>query len=141
MATMKSIGFVGTGAITEAMVRGLLAQPAYASEIHVSPRNAEIAARLAAEFDGVTVAADNQMVVDHSNIVVLAIRPQIAEDIIRGLRFRDGQSIVSVVATLERQSLLDWIGADVDLVQAVPLPFVADRQGVTTLYPPSPEIA
>lgn len=141
MATMKSIGFVGTGAITEAMVRGLLAQPAYASEIHVSPRNAEIAARLAAEFDGVTVAGDNQMVVDHSNIVVLAIRPQIAEDIIRGLRFRDGQSIVSVVATLERQSLLDWIGADVDLVQAVPLPFVADRQGVTTLYPPSPEIA
>ncbi|PUB59598.1 pyrroline-5-carboxylate reductase, partial [Rhizobium leguminosarum bv. viciae USDA 2370] len=28
---IDSIGFVGTGAITEAMVRGLLTEPAYAS--------------------------------------------------------------------------------------------------------------
>ncbi|MBB4570808.1 pyrroline-5-carboxylate reductase [Rhizobium leucaenae] len=138
---MKAIGFVGTGAITEAMVHGLLAKPAYVSEIHLSPRNAETAARLAAKFDSVAVASENQTVVDHSDIVVLAIRPQIAESVIRELRFRDGQSIVSVVATLERQSLLDWIGADVDLVQAIPLPFVADRQGVTAIYPADREIA
>ncbi|MEF0942721.1 pyrroline-5-carboxylate reductase [Rhizobium sp. BR 362] len=138
---MKAIGFVGTGAITEAMVEGLLAEPAYVSEIHVSPRNAETAAGLAAKFDGVTVAADNQTVVDHSDVVLLAIRPQIAEDVIRRLRFRNGQRIVSVVATLERQSVLNWIGADVDLVQAIPLPFVADRQGVTAIYPPDPDIA
>ncbi|MGY5810788.1 pyrroline-5-carboxylate reductase [Rhizobium sp. LEGMi198b] len=138
---MKAIGFVGTGAITEAMVQGLLAEPAHVSKIHVSPRNAEIAANLAAKFDSVTVAADNQTVVDHSDIVVLAIRPQIAEDVIRELRFKDGQRVVSVVATVERQSLLDWIRADIDLVQAIPLPFVADRQGVTAIYPPDPEIA
>ncbi|MFS8054849.1 pyrroline-5-carboxylate reductase [Rhizobium sp. BR 317] len=141
MAKMKAIGFVGTGAITEAMVQGLLAEPAYVSEIHVSPRNAEIAARLADKFQNVTVAADNQAVVDQSDVVVLAIRPQIAENVIRELRFRDGQRIVSVVAALERQSLLGWIGADVDLVQAIPLPFVADRQGVTAIYPPDPETA
>ncbi|NTJ62207.1 NAD(P)-binding domain-containing protein [Agrobacterium rhizogenes] len=138
---MKAIGFVGTGAITEAMVEGLLVEPAHSSNIHVSPRNAEIAARLAAKFDTVTVAADNQAAVDQSDIVILAIRPQIAEDVIRRLRFRDGQSIVSVVATMERQNLLDWIRAEVDLVQAIPLPFVADRRGVTAIYPPHPEIA
>ncbi|WP_414091574.1 pyrroline-5-carboxylate reductase [Rhizobium sp. BR 314] len=141
MADMKTIGFVGTGAIAEAMVHGLLAEPAHVSKVYVSPRNADIAARLAAKFDDVTVAADNQTVVDRSDIVVLAIRPQIAEEVIRALRFRNEQRIVSVIATMGRQNLLDWIRAEIDLVQAIPLPFVADRRGVTAIYPPNPEIA
>ncbi|MBB4226845.1 pyrroline-5-carboxylate reductase [Rhizobium mongolense] len=132
---VKSIGFVGTGVITEAMVRGLLTEPTYASEIHVSPRSAHIAATLAAEFAAVRIARDNQDVVERSDIVFLAIRPQVAEEVVRKLSFRDGQTVVSVVAATERQALLDWIGADVHLLQAIPLPFVARRQGVTAIYP------
>lgn len=125
---VKSIGFVGTGVITEAMVRGLLTAPAYASEIHVSPRSAHIAETLAGEFATVRIARDNQEVVDRSDIVFLAIRPQVAEEVVRELSFKAGQTIVSVVAATERQALIDWIGTDVHLVQAIPLPFVATRQ-------------
>jgi len=135
---VQSIGFVGTGAITEAMVRGLLLEPACVSQIVISPRNAEVAARLDREFSAVRIAADNQAVVDGSDVVVLAIRPQIAKDVIESLRFREGQTVISVVAATERASLLDWIGADVHLVQAIPLPFVAERQGVTAIFPPDP---
>ncbi|EJC83385.1 pyrroline-5-carboxylate reductase [Rhizobium leguminosarum bv. trifolii WSM2297] len=138
---VNSIGFVGTGAITEAMVRGLLAEPAYASEIHVSPRSAHIAETLAAQFAAVRIAGDNQTVVDRSDMVFLAIRPQIAEEVVRELSFRDGQTVVSVVAATERHALLDWIGADVHLVQAIPLPFVARRQGVTAIYPQDTAVA
>jgi len=139
--TRKNIGFVGTGAITEAMVRGLLAEPAYASAIHLSPRNADIAARLAAEFDAVQVAPDNQAVVDRSDMVFLAIRPQVAEGVVRELVFRDGQPVVSVIAATDRQTLLEWIGAEVHLVQAIPLPFVSERRGVTAILPPDAETA
>ncbi len=139
--SVESIGFVGTGAISEAMVRGLLATPAYAHEIHLSPRSAEISARLAAEFPAVHVAGDNQQVVDRSEIVVLAIRPQIAEEVIRVLSFKDGQSVISVVAATERQDLINWIGADVHLVQAIPLPFVEDRLGATAVFPPDQQAA
>ncbi|PDT11129.1 pyrroline-5-carboxylate reductase [Rhizobium sp. M1] len=138
---INSIGFVGTGAITEAMVRGLLSAPAYASEIHVSPRSAHIAATLAQEFTAVRIAGDNQTVVDRSDMVFLAIRPQIAEEVVRALSFRTGQVVVSLVAATERQALLDWIGADVHLVQAIPLPFVAQRQGVTAILPPDAAVA
>lgn len=75
---MKAIGFVGTGTIAEAMVESRLAEPAHSFNIHVSPRNAEFAARLAAKFDTLIAAADNQAVVDQSDIVIPAIRPQIA---------------------------------------------------------------
>ncbi|MBX5186192.1 NAD(P)-binding domain-containing protein [Rhizobium sp. NZLR5] len=139
--TIDRIGFVGTGAITEAMVRGLLAEPAYAAEIHVSPRSAHIAEGLAAEFAAVTIARDNQDVVARSDMVFLAIRPQIAEEVVRELSFRNGQMVVSLVAATERQALLEWIGADVSLLQAIPLPFVAHRQGVTAVYPPDATVA
>jgi pyrroline-5-carboxylate reductase len=105
----KSIGFVGTGAITEAMVRGLLSEPAYPTEVHLSPRNAEIAARLFSEFAAVSVAPDNQTVVDRSDLVVLAIRPQVAETVIGELTFKPGQSVVSIIAATEREVLLKWI--------------------------------
>ena len=137
----KSIGFVGTGAITEAMVRGLLSEPASPTEVHLSPRNAEIAARLFSEFAAVSVAPDNQTVVDRSDLVVLAIRPQVAETVIGELTFKPGQSVVSIIAATEREALLKWIGTDIHLVQAIPLPFVAERQGVTAIYPPDPAVA
>lgn len=135
MSLPQKIGFIGTGAITEAMVRGLLGRPAALPHVMVSQRSADISARLAVEFPQVIVSGDNQAIVDGCDTVVLAIRPQIAEEVIRPLQFRDGQKIISVVAATGREALLDWIGADVRLSQAIPLPFVARRSGVTAIYP------
>jgi pyrroline-5-carboxylate reductase len=141
MALSRKIGFVGTGAITDAMVRGLLTEPAAVSYVMVSQRSADISAKLSADFPTVIVSGDNQAIVDECDTVVLAIRPQIAEEVIRPLRFRDGQSVISVVAATSRSALLDWIGADVRLSQAIPLPFVGRRKGVTAVYPPDTDTA
>lgn len=129
------LGFVGTGTITEAIVTGLCSGGGN-DRIAVSPRNGERAARLASAFPEVSIAADNQAVVDASDdMVFLAIRPQVAEAVIRPLSFRPGKTVVSLVAATDRETLLAWIGADVTLVQAIPLPFVARRDGVTAIYP------
>lgn len=122
MATPTVTGFVGTGAITDAMVRGLLASPPLAPEIVVSPRNAGIAERLKRDFSVVRIASDNQAVVDACDTVFLAVRPQIAEEVITTLRFRPEATVISVIATLDRPMLLRWIGAEVVLVQAIPYP-------------------
>ncbi|HXV31085.1 MAG TPA: pyrroline-5-carboxylate reductase [Sinorhizobium sp.] len=135
------IGFIGTGAITEAMVTGLAGSGLGVTEILVSPRNAEVAARLASRFSPVRIAKENQAIVDAADILFLAVRPQIAEEVITGLAFRKGQTVVSVIAATDRSRLLAWIREDVQLTQAIPLPFVADRQGVTAIYPPNAEIA
>ncbi len=131
----STIGFIGTGAITEAMVRGLMAEPPAAARILVSPRNADTAARLAADFAAVEIAADNQAIVDAVDVVVLAIRPQIAEEVVRALTFREGQSVISLIAAVDRDAVAAWIGTSVRLTQAIPLPFVARRSGVTALFP------
>ncbi len=135
------LGFVGTGAITEAIVTGALGTELAIGAILLSPRNAAVAARLAAASSLVRIATDNQEVVDGSDMVFLAIRPQVAEAVVRDLRFRPDQHVVSLVAATDRQALSDWIGCDLRLTRAIPLPFVAERKGVTAIYPPDADVS
>lgn len=136
-----SPGFIGTGIITEAIVTGALRAHDSIGKITISPRNADIAARLAQSSPRVKVAADNQSVVDESDVVFLAVRPQIAEGVIRPLKFSKGQRVVSLIATVQIETIASWIDADVAIVRAIPLPFVADLHGVTAIYPPDRDIA
>ncbi|MCV9966803.1 pyrroline-5-carboxylate reductase [Pararhizobium sp. BT-229] len=141
MPLPAKIGFIGTGSITDAMVRGLLVEPAAVPHVMMSQRSADVSAKLAADFPQVLVSIDNQAIVDGCDTVMLAIRPQIAEEVIRPLLFRDGQKVISVIAATSRPNLLEWIGADVLLTQAIPLPFVERRKGVTAIYPPDANTA
>jgi pyrroline-5-carboxylate reductase len=136
-----TLGFIGTGTITEAVVRGLCHQSLPKCTITVSPRGAENAKRLAQTFDNVRIAANNQDVVDSSDIVFLALRPQVAEPEIRALRFKANQRVVSFVSTLSRELLQSWVSVPIQITQAVPLPFVGVRLGTTVIYPPNPDVA
>nr|WP_255695902.1 pyrroline-5-carboxylate reductase [Shinella sp. NM-101] len=131
------MGFIGTGTITEAIVTGILAGGQDGQDIVLSPRSAARAARLADLSPRVRVAGDNQAVADAAGILFLAIRPDVAEAVVRGLRFRPGQLVISLVSTVDHDTLRAWIGGEVDIVRAVPLPFVANRSGVTTVFPPN----
>ena len=137
----ERIGFVGTGTISKAIIMGLLADPAWTNPFIVSPRNAEIAAELAAAYPQISIAEDNQAVVDGADIVFLAVRPQVAAEVIPAIRFRDGQLVVSLIAATEHELLKAWINADVELVRAIPLPFVEDREGVTAVFPRNARVA
>jgi len=99
-----------------------------------------LAAELAAGLPGVTVAADNQAVVDGADMVFLAVRPQIAESVLRPLHFRAGQNVVSLIAGVSCQTISDWTGAT-QVTRAIPLPFVQDRSDVTPIHPPRADVA
>ncbi|MER9293627.1 pyrroline-5-carboxylate reductase [Mesorhizobium sp. M0510] len=139
--TGQKVGFIGTGTITDAIVRGLLREPAALSHVVVSPRNPDIAATLAKDFASVTVAVDNQSIVKSCDTIVLAVRPQVAKAVVRPLSFQNGQAVISVMAATDRATLLGWIGSDVRLTQAFPQPFVAERRGITAVYPRDHETA
>lgn len=128
------LGFIGTGVIAAAMVEGL------GGDAVLSPRGAGVAADLARRFPGVTVADSNQAVVDQCDLVVLAIRPQVAEEVVRSLRFRSGQKVLSLVAATPIETIRAWTRPDLTITRAIPLPFVAERRCVTPVFPPDPEV-
>lgn len=135
------LGFVGTGVITEAIVSGLMASDFAVEEVLVSERNSARSARLAALDSRVRVETDNQQTVDTADLLFLAVRPQDAEEVLRSLRFRPSQSVASLIATLEAEVLQQWIEVPVKIVRAIPLPPVAQRRGVTAIYPPDAVLA
>jgi pyrroline-5-carboxylate reductase len=134
-------GFVGTGAITSAIVTGLSSGVAERCSIRLSPRNAKIAADLAHRFQNVSVASSNQDVLDGSEIVLLAIRPQIAQNVISELHFRPDHRVISLVAGLSFRRLSDLVSPAAKVTRAVPLPSVANRRGPTAIYPPDAIVA
>lgn len=140
MGMWPRVGVVGVGAIAEALVVGLCAAGDRDPEIVLSPRNAEIAARLAARFANVSVARDNQGVVDASDLVVLAVRPQVTEEVLRALRFRAGQEILSLIATFNVERLTPLVAPAKEISRAIPLPPVAERQGPLTVFTRSDEV-
>lgn len=134
------LGFIGTGIITEAIVTGLLASDSRANEFILSQRSVDISTRLALADERVRVTSDNQTIVDDADIVFLAVRPQVAKDVIQPLRFRNGQQVASLIATVPAETLQDWIDKPVKITRAIPLPAVANQRGVTAIFPAHGEL-
>jgi pyrroline-5-carboxylate reductase len=129
------LGFVGCGRIASAMVTGLCSTGS-AGPIVLSARNAQVAAGLASRFANVQIAPTNQAVLDACDVVVLAVRPQIAFGVLSELRFRPDHNVVSLIATLPLDCIRSATTPATLVTRAVPLPSVALRQGPTAIYPP-----
>jgi pyrroline-5-carboxylate reductase len=133
------LGFVGTGTIAAAIIEGLCEVDRERS-ITVSPRNAEVAAGLAERFANVRIAATNQAVLDASDVVFLAVRPQIADGVLRELRFRPDHHAISLIAAVTLDYLKGITAPASSLTRTVPIPSVARRQGPTAFFPPNPTV-
>jgi len=137
---MKNLGFIGTGNITTALIEGLCTTGEAPESVLVSPRNAAKASRLAAKFYQVKVMDSNQQVIDGSDIVFLALRPETAPDVLPQFHFREDQKIVSLIAVTPINLIKKFIGDMHHVVRAVPLPTVAQQKGPVILYPDDPEV-
>lgn len=133
--TTMHIGFIGTGTITSAIVSGLNTLDSTSFTFLLSPRNAGVAASLASAFGNVTVAASNQAVLDGCDNVVLAVRPQVASEVLGSLRFRPDHHVISLMALISVEHVQALVTPATHVVRAIPLPMVAMRAGVTVLYP------
>lgn len=130
------LGFVGTGTITAHIVRGLKTSPLADRGILLSPRNAATAQALAT-LPGVTVAADNQAVVDGADLVVLAVRPQVAEAVLSALTIPADKLVISLIAGLPIARVQALTGAT-QVARAIPLPFTEARRDAVPVHPPHP---
>lgn len=135
------LGFIGTGALSSAIVTGLKTLEGNTTSVVLSPRNEEIAAGLAARFADVRVAKDNQAVLDQCDTIMLGVRPQIARDVLPALRFRPDHHVVSLIATFSRDEIAAMVGPAKRVTKALPMPMIAIRQGPTIIFPPDPDMA
>lgn len=133
---MAHLGFIGTGEITAAMVRGLAGQ---GHQILVSPRNAAMAAMLADEVEGVTITP-NEEVVAGSDVVFLCLLARVAEEVLPTLPFRADQSVISVMVDAPLSRLRQLCAPATDIAITIPLPPIAQGGCPLPVYPASPAL-
>jgi pyrroline-5-carboxylate reductase len=135
------LGFIGTGALTAAIVTGLKCAADNSVPVLLSPRNKEIAGSLASRYPDLRVAPDNQTVLDDCDTIMLAVRPQIAHDVLPELQFRRGHHVVSLIATLSREEITALTAPAERVTKALPMPMIAHRLGATIIFPPDSDLA
>jgi pyrroline-5-carboxylate reductase len=128
-------GVLGVGALAGAIVTGLCEGVEDAPQVLLSPRNAELSAALATRFPTVSVAPDNQAVVDGAPVILACVRPQIA-DVLGELRFSPEHVVISAMAGVPVEAIAELVAPATDIARVIPLPSVARREGITPVHPP-----
>ncbi|MCC9620974.1 NAD(P)-binding domain-containing protein [Thalassospira sp. MA62] len=135
------LGFIGTGAISDAVIRGLMTTDYPVDEIIVSRRSDAVSAKLASDFAKVSIKDDNQAIIDHADMIFLAVLPQITKDVLTGLAVPSDKQIVSLIATVTIDNLKTWLDTDARIDRAIPLPSVEHHACVTAIYPGATDAA
>ncbi|MFH8796036.1 NAD(P)-binding domain-containing protein [Streptomyces sp. NPDC017941] len=137
---MQRIGIIGVGEIGRAIVTGLCDAGGESPQVFLSPRGARTAAELSARYEGVRVCADNQEVVDRSELVIIAVRRGDLHDALADLRVADDRLVVDVMAGVGIDELRRVLATDAPVVRAIPLPTVRERRSVTVTCPSHPVV-
>ena len=134
------LGFIGTGKITSSVITGICGSSIRYSKIFVSSRNNKIAKGLKKKFKKISIEKENQKIVDNSNWVFLAVTPTVGGKIIRKLKFKSSQTVVSFISTITIPELKKMIKAKVDIVRAIPLPPISLKKGPVPICPPNKKV-
>ena len=137
-AMLGRLGFVGSGKICSALVEGILTRCPPLAPIALSPRGRAPALRQRFP-EQVRLAADNQAVLDESDTVFMALRPQDAIGALQQLEFQPGTLVVSLMHGVSPSAIAAAAsGVEADaIVRANPLPGCANGSGITALCPPN----
>jgi len=134
------LGFIGTGKIASSVITGICNSKISFKKILVSPRNRNIAQKLKRKFRKVSIAKNNQEIVNACNWVFLAVTLKVGKKIIPNLKFRSNQKVISFIATINLAQLRKAIGKKVKIVRAIPLPPISIRKGPVPICPPDKQV-
>ncbi len=135
-----NLGFIGTGKIASSVITGICRSKITYKKIIISPRNRRIARSLKKKFKKIIIAKDNQQIIDKSNWVFLSVTPTVGEKIIKKLKFKSNQTIISFISTITLSQLKKTIKVKAKIVRAIPLPPISLKKGPVPICPPNAKV-
>ena len=115
-----NLGFIGTGKIASSVITGVCKSKIKYKKILISERNKKIAKNLKQKFKKVIIAKNNQQVIDKCYWVFLSVTPTVGDKIIKELKFKSTQTIISFISTITLSQLKKAIKVKAQIVRAIP---------------------
>ena len=134
------LGFIGTGKIAASVITGIYNSNISFSKIIISKRNKLIAQKLKKTFKNIIIAKNNQEIVDNCNWVFLSVTPTIGKRIIKEIKFKSNQTIISFISTITLAQLKKAIKVKAKIIRAIPLPPISLKKGPVPICPPNKSV-
>jgi pyrroline-5-carboxylate reductase len=134
------LGFIGTGKITSAVITGICTSNISCKRIVISHRNKSISQSLKKKFKKITISKDNQEIVNICDWIFLSVTPTVGEKIIKNLKFRSNQTIISFISTITLTQLKKAIKVKAKIIRAIPLPPISIKKGPVPICPPNKKV-
>lgn len=132
----KKIGFIGGGNMAEALITGLIqSRQTRPGRIAVSEPRAARRRDLKRRF-AIQTLAENVALVRQADIIVLAIKPQVMNEILAEIKkeLTVKQLLVSIAAGIDTRLLHRHLGTTARIIRAMPNTPALIGKGITGLY-------
>ncbi len=135
-----NFGFIGTGKIASSVITGMCNSIIKYDKIYISLRNKKTSISLKKKFKKILIEKNNQKIVDNCNWIFLAVTPDVGEKIIKDLKFKSSQTIISFISTISISELKNMIKVKANIVRAIPLPPISLKKGPVPICPPNKKV-
>lgn len=131
---MSFLGFIGGGAMAEAIIKGLLKKGKNPQHILVSDISKDRLSYLKSNL-GVLTAQDNKEVADKCEMVVLSVKPQNMSNALESIRisFDANKILVSILAGISTAKIEELLFPGVRVIRAMPNTPALIGAGITVL--------
>lgn len=132
----KNVGFIGGGNMASALIGGLIDSGYSPEKIWVSDIDPAKLSQLSRCY-GVQTNNQNSVIVKNVDIVVLAVKPQVAKTVVSGIG-KDvllcGSILISIMAGIRESDIEKWLGGPTALIRAMPNTPALIRSGASALH-------
>ena len=135
-----NIGFIGTGKIASSVIQGIFKSKISITKIYISKRNEKNSQKLKKKYKNIVIAKNNQEIVDKCDWIFLSVTPTVGSKIIKELKFKSSQIVISFISTITLSQLKKAIKVKVKIVRAIPLPPISLKKGPIPICPPNKKV-
>lgn len=131
-----TICFIGAGNMAQSLIGGLISS-GYDKQLVLATDPTEAQRNQVTERFGITCLADNNAAIEQSDIVVLAVKPQILETVCSQIKATVQQKqplMLSVAAGIRTQAINSWLGDNNAIVRTMPNTPALIQTGATGLF-------
>jgi len=130
------IAFIGGGNMARSLIGGMIATGISNQNISVSEPRADLRKTLNEDF-GVNASEENAPVAKGADVVVLAVKPQILQEVVTPLSSLVAKArplLISVAAGVTCSSIERWVGGHPALIRVIPNTPALIGAGISALY-------
>ena len=135
-----NLGFIGTGKIASSVIQGISKSDISYDKIIISSRNKTISKNLKKRFKKISIEENNQKIIEKCDWIFLSITPSVGSKIIKNLRFKKSQTVISFISTITLKQLKKAIKVKAKIVRAIPLPPISLKKGPVPICPPNKKV-